>query len=139
MKLILLFSIFLYTFTLPALGELTQQDLKNIRGLLLEEIKPIKDDIATLKADITTLKTEMGWVRGKLEGVDKQFGSVEKQISYAINLTYGLIALIVVAVGIPQLILTWRSSKDREQERINQDLRQEIEKLKQQRIVNPMQ
>jgi len=45
--------------------------------------------------------------------------------------------LIVVAVGIPQLVIAWHSRKDRTLEKQIEVLTQEIETLKQQRIVNP--
>ena len=96
--------------TSPALSELTQEDLDKIRLLIHEENKAIK-------ADIANLKTEVSWIRGKLEGIDERFNSVEQQITHTTNLSYGLIVLIVAAVGIPQFILTWRSRSDRTLER----------------------
>ena len=56
---------------------------------------------------------------------------VEKQISHATNVTYGLIALIVVAIGIP----AWHGRRDRDQDRKIEELTAEIKTLKQ--IVNP--
>ncbi len=73
----------------------------------------------------------------QFDGVDKQFDGVKDQISHATNVTYGLIALIVLAVGIPQILIAWRGRSDREQERRIEELAREIETLKQQRIVNP--
>ena len=52
-----------------------------------------------------------------------RLSGIEKQISHATNVTYGLIALIVVAIGIP----AWRGKRDREQERKIDDLTREIE------------
>ena len=48
-----------------------------------------------------------------------------------------LMAIIVVAVGIPQVIIAWRTKRERAQERQIETLTREIETLKQQRIVNP--
>ena len=45
--------------------------------------------------------------------------------------------LIVATVGIPTAMIAWRSGKDRSLERQVETLAQEIETLKQQRIVNP--
>ena len=45
--------------------------------------------------------------------------------------------LIVVAVGLPQIIIAWRSRKDQALEKQIEALAQEIETLKQQRIVQP--
>jgi len=132
MKTLISSAILFCAIALPARAELTNADLDKIRLIIKEEIKaelkPIKTEIDTLKIDVNTLKTDVAWMRGKLEGIDKQ-------VTHATNVTYGLIALIVVAVGIPQIIITWGNTRNRHQERINQELRQEIEALKQQRII----
>ena len=52
----------------------------------------------------------------KIDGVEKRLGtridavnnridSVEKQMTFLLNVIYGLIALIIVAIGIPQVII----------------------------------
>lgn len=123
MKTILVLLILLCGIAMPALAELTDADLNKIRLIvkeeIQEEIKPIKTEIAAIKADIGTLKEDVARLDGRMTGV-------EKQVSHATNVTYGLIALIVVAIGIP----AWRGKRDRDQER-------KIEALKQQRIVSP--
>ena len=130
MKTLLVLLILLCAITMPALAELTDADLNKIRLIvkeeIKEEIKPIKTEIAAIKADIGTLKEDVARLDGRMTGV-------EKQVSHATNVTYGLTALIVVAIGIP----AWRGKKDRDQERKIEELRQEIEALKQQRIVSP--
>ena len=123
MKPILLFSLLLCVIAMPAIGELTDADLDKIRLIVKEEIK---EEIKPLKADIDGLKTDVARLDGRLTGV-------EKQVTHATNVTYGLIALIVVAIGIP----AWRGKRDRDQERKIEALTQEIETLKQQRIVGP--
>lgn len=124
MKTVLLCSILFCVIAMPALGELTEADLNKIRLIVNEELKPIE-------ADIVILKTDTAWIRGKLESVDDQFEGVNNQITHARNLTYGLIALIVVAVGIPQIIMAWRSKKDSTQEQQIKELKQDLEELKQ--------
>ena len=117
------FSILFCTLALPVFGELTPQDLDKIRLIVKEEIKPLKADIVALKVDVARLD-------GRLTGV-------EKQIAIITNLIYSLMALIVIAIGIPQIIMAFRSRKDRDQERKIEELIREIETLKQQRIVSP--
>ena len=123
MKTFLALLIFFSTLAVPVLAELTPGDLDKIRLIVKEEIKT---ELAPIKSDIDTLKTDVARLDGRMTGV-------EKQIAHTTNVTYGLIALIVVAIGIP----TWRSRRDRDQERKIEELRQEIETLKQQRIVGP--
>ena len=123
MKTIIFFSILFCTLALPVFGELTPQDLDKIRLIVKEEIKPLKADIVALKIDVARLD-------GRLTGVEKQIATIT-------NLICWLIALIVIAIGIPQIIMAFRSRKDRDQERKIEELIREIETLKQQRIVSP--
>lgn len=113
LKSIFCFSVCSCAITLPSFAELTPQDLKEIRLIVKEEIEtvldkelmPIKTDIVSMKSDIVSLKE--GFAR-----LDARLTGVEKQIAMVANLVYALIALIVIAVGIPQIIMTWRSRKD---------------------------
>ena len=123
MKTTLVLLILFSAIAMPALAELTDADLNKIRLIVKEEIKT---ELAPIKSDIGTLKENVARLDGRMTGV-------EKQVSHATNVTYGLIALIVVAIGIP----AWRGKRDRDQERKIEELRQEIETLKQQRVVGP--
>ena len=96
MKTILALSILFCIIALPVLGELTDTNLNEIRLIVKDEINP-------RKADIDGLKTDVARLDGRLTGV-------EKQVRHATNVTYGLIALIVVAIGIP----AWRGKRDRD-------------------------
>ena len=141
MKSIFLFSILFFSaIALPALGELTDADLDKIRLIVKEEIeeeiKPLKADIEQLKVDVARLEGRITGIEGRMTGMEERFtgvegrfNGIEKQISHATNVTYGLIALIVVAIGIP----AWRGKSDREQDRKIEQLTREIETLKQQR------
>ena len=84
---------FLCVVAMPVLAELTDADLDKIRLIVKEEIKA---ELAPIKADIGMLKEEVARLDGRMNGV-------EKQVAHATNVTYGLIALIVVAIGIPCL------------------------------------
>ena len=93
MKKILALSIlFSVVAWFPALGELTDADLNEIRLI-------VKDEIA---ASETRMK----------EHINTQIESVDKRLSLVTTLTVGLIALIVLAVGIPQILMARQSLKD---------------------------
>ena len=149
MKTVFVLLILFCVIASPALAALTPQDFNQIRLIINEEIKKeiavINQKIDTTNQRIDTtnqridkldqridkldvrfqnVEKDISWVRGKLDGV-------EKQISHTTNVTYGLIALIVVAIGIP----AWHGRRDRERDRKIQELTQEIETLKQ--VVNP--
>ena len=144
MKTILVLSILFSVIALPALGELTDADLNRIRLIVKEEVADelapikveiisIKTDIGTLKTDIDTLKTDIGALKEDVARLDGRLTGIEKQVAHATNVTYGLIALIVVAIGIP----AWYGRRDRDQDRKIEKLTQEIEMLKQQQIIRP--
>ena len=130
MKTILVLSILFSVIALPALGELSDADFNRIRLIVKEEVTdqlgPIKTEITEIQKDISTLKADFARLDGRLSGI-------EKQVAHATNVTYGLIALIVVAIGIP----AWYGRRDRDQDRKIEQLTQEIEMLKQQQIIRP--
>ncbi len=126
MKHLIFCSILFCAIAAPALGELTDADLDKIRLIVKEEIAPVKADVETLKVDVARLEGRLTGLEGRLTGLEGRLTGVEKQISHATNVTYGLIALIVVAIGLP----AWRGKRDREQERKMEELIQEIETLK---------
>ena len=137
LKTILCLSLCLYVIALPVQAALTPQDLDKIRLIIHEanasikaEIAAVKDELSKeiaavkdeLSKEITSIKTEVAEVQGSLGGLN--------------NMVTWLMVLIGVVVGIPQILMTWRSRKDRAQEEQIQELRREIEMLKQRHIVN---
>ena len=113
MKTILALSILFCVIALPALGELTVQDIEKIDAKIQDSEDRIKEYI--------NIKNE----------------SLDKRLSLVTTLIVGLIALIVLAVVIPQAILTLRESGNSERDRKIEELTKEIETLKQRQIVNP--
>ena len=146
MKTILVLSILFWAIALPALGELTDADLDKIRLIVKEEVKT---EITGVKTEIAGVKTEIAGVKQELkaeiasseervkEYINIRIDSVEKRLSTYNWVIYVLMPLMVATIGIPTAIIAWRSGKDRSLERQVETLAQEIETLKQQRIVNP--
>ena len=141
MKTTLFLSMLFCAIALPALGDLTDTDLNRIRLIINEEIKKesstTNKKIDALDARIQNVEKDVAWVRGKLDGIDKQFEGIHEQIMHVTYATYGVIGVIILVVGIPQITLTLRSGRDRSLERQIEVLTREVETLKQQRIVNP--
>ena len=127
MKAILALSILFSVIALPALGELTDADLNQIRLIVREAVKAeiaiTNTKIERLDTRLRVVETDVAWTRGKLDSLDKHIN--------------WLMVLIVVAVGIPQIVIAWRSRKDRSLEKQIEVLTQEIEMLKQQQIIRP--
>lgn len=108
--------ILLLAITMPAMSQLTEDDLNKIKLIINEseartkaEIQSVKDE---LKADIGKLKESDAFIKGQLDQIDKR-------ITDARNLGYALIALIGVIIGIP----AWRNRKD------ENDLKKKVETL----------
>ena len=99
MKKILSLSTFFCLIVVPALGQLTDTDLDKIRvivhGIVIEEIKPIKDDIVTRKTDGAVVKTEVANLK---ETVKKAFDSNQKNFDRQNS-------IIIACIGIPLAIL----------------------------------
>ncbi|MEH0007940.1 MAG: hypothetical protein V6Z82_04380 [Flavobacteriales bacterium] len=136
MKLhLFLFGLLFCAIASPSFCELSDADLDKIRLIVIDAVnaseKRIKTEIATEIA-----KSE----KSIKEYVDIKVDSVEKRLSiYQWGL--GIFAtLFIASMGIPQIITAWKSRSEGEQEnktnseqdRINQELRAEIETLKQQ-------
>ena len=139
MKTILVLSILFWAIALPALGELTDADLDKIRLIVKEEVKTeitaVKQEIIAVRQE---LKAEIASSEKRVkEYINIRIDSVEKRLSTYNWVIYVLMPLIVATVGIPTAMIAWRSGKDRSLERQVETLTQEIETLKQQRIVNP--
>ena len=145
LKTILCLSACLCVMAVSAHAELTSQDLDKIRLIIHEANAPIKAEIASLKEelskDIVSVKEELSKeIASVKDALSKEIGSTKNEVSEVRGRLDGLekmmtwlMVLIGVVVGIPQIIMAWRSKKDRVQEEAIQELRQEIELLKQQR------
>ena len=113
MKTILALLILFSAIALPALGELTVEDIEKIDAKIKESETRMKEHMTQ---QVDSLKTPVAWL-------------------------IGILVAVIALIGIPLVVLTimigWRSVKDNSQEKINQELREEIETLKQQQIVRP--
>lgn len=105
-----------------------ETDLNKIRLIVTESEKQVRQYI---KTEIESTEKNIK------EYIDIKVDSVEKRLSMYNWVLYVLMPLIVTAIGIPTAIMAWRSGRDRSLEKQVESLTREIEKLKQQQIVNP--
>ena len=109
MKKIFTLLILFAATVLPTFAELSDADLNKIRLIVSEEVtKELNKELAPIKKELDLIKVSITQVDTRLRNVEIAVGAltgridgVEKQVSHATNVTYGLIALIVVAIGIP--------------------------------------
>ncbi len=149
MKSILFLPVLLCAIALPAFAELTPQDFDKIRLIVKDEVKAelsaakqeLKAEITAvspeLKTDITATHTRIGVLDTRLRNVEQSVAWIRGKVDSLDKRIKWLMALIVVAVAMPQIIIAWLSREDRAQERQIEELAREIEILKQQRIVSP--
>lgn len=119
----------------PVFGELTPQDLDKIRLIVKEEVAASETRI---RREIFKSETQMkNYVEIKFEGVNDRFKEFDKRVTLVVGFVSGLIILIVVTVGIPQIIMAWRGSREREQNKKIEELAREIEELKRKLVITP--
>ena len=128
MKTILVLIILFCAISLPAFGELTEADLNQIRLIVNDAIDASEKRFdAKIQASETRMK----------EHITQQVDSLKTPVAWLIGILVALIALIGIPLVVLTLMMGWRSVKDNSQEKINQELREEIETLKQQQVVQP--
>ena len=129
MKLILISITAFLIFAAPVFSELTVKDLEKIRSIIKESEDRLRED---LKASEERLKEGLKASEDRvMKHVADKFSEIDKRLNIIFGFVIALISLIVVVVGIPQIIMAWRGKEDRTQKEQIQELRQEIETLKQ--------
>lgn len=128
MKKVLLLALCFLISTTCAFAELSQSDFEKIQSIVEKAVekseKQIKEYV-DLKIDAVNAKIDAIDMK-----IDTKIDAVEKLVSRNFYLITGMIALIVVTVGIPQIIIAIQSKK-------YDKLVDDVEMLKQQRITSP--
>ena len=99
MKTLIIATIFLTLITVPAFSQsrLSPEDLDKIKLIVIEVVKKEITDSETRMKDYVNVRFDA--LQKEIGAVEKQIESVDKRVTQATNIIYGLIALIVVAVG----------------------------------------
>ncbi len=135
MKIIFTLSMLFCVINLPTFAELTVQDIEKIDGKIKESETRITDYV---NAAETRIIDYVNAAETRItENTNRQIEGIKTPITWLI----GLFVALIVLIGLPLMALTvmvgWRSTRDSEQEKINRELREEIEMLKQRRVVSP--
>ena len=112
MKLILISTTAFLIFTAPIFSELTVKDLEKIRSIVKESEDSVK-----------------GHVDLKIKNVSDKVDEMDKRLNLISNLVIALVALIILAVGVPQIIMAWRERGQKAQAEKIERLEEQIEKL----------
>jgi hypothetical protein len=144
MKIKTLFALItLLVFVQPAFAALTPDDIQIIREEVTKIVKDQNDALEKRLREYVDLKFEALDTKftTKFEALDTKvttlFGEVDKRLTYILILVTSLIALIVLAIGIPQIIITLKQKDQGALEAEIKTLREKIEHLEQTRLVKP--
>jgi hypothetical protein len=124
----ILIIILLLGIGLPCFAELTEND---IRRVIREELEPIKIEIATIKGDIKVLENRITELDNRMT---EKFKAVEDKISLIQWFIGLLVAIVVAAIAIPQLLILYREKKESKEK---DELRDIIAELKEKRVIMP--
>ena len=128
MKKVLLLALCFLISTTCAFAELSQSDFEKIQSIVEKSVnaseKRIKEYV-DLKIDAVNAKIDT-----KIDAVNTRIDAVNESVGRNFYLITSTFALIVVAVGIPQVIIAIQSKK-------YDKLVDDVEMLKQQRITSP--
>ena len=91
MKLILISTTAFLIFTIPVFSELTVEDLEKIRTIIKESEGRVKEHVNL-----------------KIKNVSDKVDEMDKRLNLISNLVIALVALVILAVGVSQIIMGWR-------------------------------
>ena len=131
MKTLFVFITFLL-FVQPVFAELTPEDIRILREEVTKIVKAENDGLEKRLREYVDLKFEILDTK-----FTTKFEDVSKQQTLILILVTGLIALIVVAIGIPQIIIALKQRNQGALETEIKTLREKVELLEQTRLVGP--
>jgi peptidoglycan hydrolase CwlO-like protein len=137
-KKILLLAICFLILSTNAFAELTQSDLENIDKLIQASETRIKEYVdLKINASEAKLSGQIKALDERDERLSGQINALDGQMTQIYGFVIALVALIAVAVGLPQILVARQGKEMRTQDQRIEALQQEIEKLKQERIDRP--
>ena len=110
MKLILISTTAFLIFTIPVFSELTVEDLEKIRTIIKESEGRVKEHVNL-----------------KIKNVSDKVDEMDKRLNLISNLVIALVALVILAVGVPQIIMGWRERGQKAQTERIERLEKQIE------------
>ncbi|MFQ6039575.1 MAG: hypothetical protein ACE5PV_01860 [Candidatus Poribacteria bacterium] len=127
--------ILLFTLVSPCFAELTENDIGRIRQVIRGELEPIKIEMAELKVKVSEMDKR---INEKFKAVDDKISIVQASVNDKLSLMQwfigGLVALVVAAIAIPQLLILYREKKESKE---MDKLREAIAELKEKKVITP--
>ena len=129
MKIMMLFVVGILLINSPVFAELSITDIEKIESIVKGSEARMKEYVSQEIAKINTKIDEMD------KRLTSQINAVDTQVGRNFNLVLGLIALIAVAIGLPQIITAWQGRNSENTPKNTRHCGKEIEILKQERTV----
>ena len=146
MRILTLLSLLLLTS--PAFGELTKEDLHDLK----EDLRTIiKEEIAAsekrtkeyIDLKIETVNARIDATNAKIEALDKSLNAridatntrideLDKRMNDMWRLMMGLFGLVAATIAIPQIIIAFRNKDQKELEKRQEEMQTEIQQLREQ-------
>ena len=98
MKLILISTTAFFIFATPVFSELSVDDLDKIRSIVKESEERVKEHV-----DL------------KIKNVNDKVNEMDKRLNLISNLVIALVALVILAVGVPQIVMAWQEKGQKAQ------------------------
>ena len=131
MKKVLFLALCFLISTTCAYAELSQSDFEKIQSIIDKSVEKVEKSIEKSEKQIKEyIDLKIDAANTRIDAVNTRIDAVEKSVGRNFYLIIATFTLIVVAVGIPQAIIAIQSKK-------YDKLIEDVEMLKQQRIVNP--
>ena len=104
MKLIMTLIVVLLLFTVSAFSELTPADIDKIRLIVKEEVE------SAVAASEARMKDH---ISNEIKTVNITIAEMDKRLNQIFAMVMGLVALIVVVVGVPQIFVALQRREQR--------------------------
>ena len=142
----LIFTVILLIGTTPAFAALSDSDLQRIREIVKVEVVTAEQRLRTemhaaieasqnrtMAAIEASEKRMMAAIEASekrmIDRMDIKLAGLDKRVNLLPSLLIGIMALIVVAVGLPQLILAYRQRKQEHEQNAIRELREAYEEV----------
>ncbi len=123
----------------PAFAQLTPDDIRIIREEVTKIVKAEIDVSETRMREYIDLKFDVQDTKFTSQDTKftTEFEGLSRQLTIVVILVSGLIALIVVAIDIPQIIIARKQKGHEALEAEIRTLREKVELLEQTRLIGP--
>ena len=132
--------ILLFAVACPCFAELTENDIRKIRQVVREEIKPLETRIGALEKSVATIEGKMA-TKDDIIAVKSEIISVQQNLGDKIETLYGIIiasfVTLIVVIAVPQIIIAYRERRESRLSKEVDELKRRIVELEGKKVIMP--